>query len=295
MQSNNNNKTSVQTVKTLNIENVAITSLRTDKVTKRLSAAIIDQLTRSALYIQTTNLIAPFGVSAYDGGNGKGIQEESKSWSLVLKAAGGPNENIEEITFLMNFLKALDEKAIDYAMTNSFAIFKKKYDSSQRGVVTDLLYNRCVKPSVSSDGTVYPDKITLKVMKNENMLPDVLVFKNSPDPLEITGWDMLQSLVPKGTPIQAIVQPRLYFVNGKMGINFRVLQIKLPNFEKVGRPVSYAFSEPPSSSTGENNTTKVAIFEDSKNSKESKNSKKNTSEDAYDSENSEVEVEVEEN
>ena len=285
MQSNTNNKTSVQTIKSLNIDNVTLTNLKVDKITKRLSAGIIDQITRSSLYIQTTDLIAPFGVSAYDGGNGKSTQEESKTWSLVLKAAGGQNENIDEINILIKFLKALDEKAIDYAMNNSYAIFKKKYESSQRAVVTDLLYNRCVKPSVSSDGTVYPDKITLKIMKNDQMLPDVLVFKNSPEPLEINSWEMLQSLIPKGTPIKAIIQPKAYFVNGKMGINFRVLQIKLPNFEKVGRPVTYAFSEAPTL-----NDDNVKAYVEENNNNKTKPAASSV-DNIFDSEDSEVEVE----
>lgn len=281
------NKTSVKTIKSLNIDKITLTNLKTDKLTKRLSAGIMDEDTRSSLYIQTPDLVAPFGVSSYDGGNGKSSQEDSKTWSLVLKASGGQNENIEEINILIKFLKDLDEKAIDYAMNNSYSIFKKKYESSQRAVVTDLLYNRCVKPSISSDGTVYPDKITLKIMKNDKMLPDVLVFKNSAEPLEISSWEMLQSLVPKGTPLKAIIQPKAYFVNGKMGINFRVLQIKLPNFEKIGRPVMYAFSEAPTLNDNNNNN----VYDSTKENNTTKPSAAIVDNNNFDSEDSEVEVE----
>lgn len=237
---------SVLTAKSLDIETTLITNPKLNK-SKQLSAGIINSKTRSAVYIETPYLINPFGISSYDGG--KTISEDQRTYSLSLKAAGGQNENAEEIQALFNYLKALDEKAIDYGLLHSQQIFKKKYEESQRSILVDLLYNRCVKPSVSTDGTVYPDKITLKVMKNEQMLPDVLVFKDSPTPLEISSWDALQNAIPKGTAIKVIMQPRLYFVNGKMGINFRVLQVKLPNFEKVGRPVTYAFSETPSEST----------------------------------------------
>jgi hypothetical protein len=50
-------------------------------------------------------------------------------------------------------------------------------------------------------------------------------------------------MVPKGMAIKAILQPRFYFVNGKAGINFRLMQLKLPNVERVGKPTVYAFSE----------------------------------------------------
>ena len=239
---------SVLTAKSLDIETTVITNPKLNK-NKQLSAGIINSKTKSAVYIETPYLINPFGISSFDGG--KAISDDQRTYSLSLKASGGQNENLEEIQMLFNYLKELDEKAIDYGLMHSQQIFKKKYEESQRSILVDLLYNRCVKPSVGQDGTVYPDKITLKVMKDQQNLlkPDVLVFKDSPTPLEIENWDELNKIVLKGTPIKAIMQPRLYFVNGKMGINFRVLQIKLPNFEKVGRPITYAFSETPVEST----------------------------------------------
>jgi hypothetical protein len=286
---------SVLTAKSLDIETTLITNPKLNK-SKQLSAGIINSKTRSAVYIETPYLINPFGISSYDGG--KTITEEQRTYSLSLKAAGGQNENLEEIQALFNYLKELDEKAIDYGLEHSQQIFKKKYEESQRSILVDLLYNRCVKPSVSTDGTVYPDKITLKVMKNEQMKPDVLVFKDSPTPLEINSWDDLQNIVPKGTAIKAIMQPRLYFVNGKMGINFRVLQIKLPNFEKVGRPITYAFSEIPSETIVPTEQVKALSLTDSK--KETDPTKTTDSEEEVDDEEEEEddedsEVEVEEN
>ena len=141
------------------------------------------------------------------------------------------------------YFKDLDEKTIDYLIANSKTLFKKEYTESQRQIVVDLLYNRCIKPSTGPDGTVYPDKITLKIMKNEAGLPDLLVFKDSPQPMQLNSWEDLQSMVPKGMAIKAILQPRFYFVNGKAGINFRLMQLKLPNVERVGKPTIYAFSD----------------------------------------------------
>jgi len=238
---------SVLTSKSLNIETTVITNPKINVKTKQLTAGIINVETKSALYIETPYLINPFGVSSYDGG--KTTSDDQKTYSLSLKADGGSQyDNKEEIEYLFNFLKELDTKAIDYAIVNSLQIFKKKYsadDEKHRDLITTALYNSCVKPSIGSDGKVYPDKITLKIMKNEQMLPEVMVFKDSPTPLEINSWESLQNIVPKGTALKAIIQPKIYFVNGKMGVNFRVLQIKLPNIEKIGRPVTYAFSEKP--------------------------------------------------
>jgi hypothetical protein len=270
---------SVLTAKCLDIETVVITVPKLNK-NKQLSAGIINSKTKSAVYIETPYLINPFGVTSYDGG--KAIADDQRTYSLSVKAAGGQNENTDDIKTLFDFLKALDEKVIDYCQVNSQQIFKKKYEVGQRSILADLLFNRGVKPSVAQDGTVYPDKITLKIMKNEQLLPDVLVFKDSEKPLDFSGWDSLQNIIPKGVAIKVIMQPKIYFVNGKAGINFRVLQVKLPNFERVGRPVTYAFSEPPQ--------TEVPISEPIKVVSENKTS--NVEDSDEDAEDSEVEVDA---
>jgi len=214
---------------------------------KQLTAAILNELTKSALYIETDYLIAPFGLSSYD--KVKGVQDTTNSsWSIALKAHGGSIGNRETIAKLFEFLKnEIDAKAVDYGIKFSKDIFKKEYTEAQRSIVSDALYNSAVKASTAVDenGVPYPDKIMLKVMRTEKGGPDLLVFKNGPEPISVSSWEELQELIPKGTPIKSIIQPRLYFVSGKYGVNFRVLQIKLPNIEKVGKPLTYAFSEPP--------------------------------------------------
>ena len=233
---------SVLNVKNLNIETTIITNPKLNK-NKQLSAGIINEATKSAIYIETPYLINPFSISAYDGG--KIIPEEQKSYSLVLKAHGGPSENADDIQAFFNYLKQLDDKAIDYGILHSQTFFKKKYTLEQKDIVVDLLYNKCVRPSIGPDGKVYPEKITLKVSKTVDLLPDILIFKDSIEPLEIKSWEQLQNIIPKGLAVKAIIQPRLYFVNSKFGINFRVLQVKLPNYEKISKPIAYAFSDIP--------------------------------------------------
>lgn len=232
---------------------------------KQLTAAILNELTKSALYIETDYLIAPFGLSSYD--KVKGVQDTANSsWSIALKAHGGSIGNRETIAKLFEFLKTeIDAKAVDYGIKFSKDIFKKEYTEAQRSIVSDALYNSAVKASTAMDenGVPYPDKIMLKVMRTEKGGPDLLVFKNGPEPISVSTWEELQELIPKGTPIKSIIQPRLYFVSGKYGVNFRVLQIKLPNIEKVGKPLSYAFSEPPqenvlTTATKEASTTETA-------------------------------------
>jgi hypothetical protein len=239
---------SILTAKSLDIETIVLTTPKLNK-NKQLSAGIINTKTKSAVYIETPYLINPFGISSFDGG--KTISDEQRTYSLSVKASGGQNGNPEEVALFFSFLKALDEKTIDFCQVNSQVIFKKKYEPSQREILSEMGFRRGVISGIAKDGTVYEDRIKLKIMKNEQLLPDVLVFKDSINPLDISGWESLQNIVPKGLPVKVIMQPKFYFVNGKAGINYRALQIKLPNFEKVSRPVTYAFSEPPKNEDSE--------------------------------------------
>jgi hypothetical protein len=221
---------------------------------KQLTAAILNENTKSALYIETDYLIAPFGLSSFEKTKGV-VDPTSCSWSIALKAHGGSIGNMESITTLFEFLKTeIDEKAIDYGIQHSMTIFKKNYTADNREMIKDAFYSACVKAgTLSEDGTPYPDKIMPKVMRTEKGGPDLLVFKDSSEPINISSWEELQEIIPKGSPVRAIIQPRLYFINNKYGVNFKVLQIKLPNIQKVGRPITYAFSEPtaPAADTSE--------------------------------------------
>ena len=231
--------------KELDIEQTVFTVPKINKNTKQLGATIKNAKTNSTLLIETPYCIAPFGATAYDGG-AKGLADDAKSWSITIKAQGYQQEpeNQEQINKFFEFAKAVDEKAIDYGIANSQMIFSKKYDESQRNIVADALFTRCIKPSGTdpNTGNPWPDKITLKVMKKD-LLPDVLIFKDSPEPVTLDSWDTLKNTITKGCSMKAIVEFRLYFLNKKFGINVRVLQVKLMTIDRPGRPTGYAFSE----------------------------------------------------
>jgi hypothetical protein len=256
----------ILSAKELDIEQTVFSIPKINKNTKQLGAIIKNAKTNSSLLIETPYCIAPFGASAYDGG-AKGLADEAKSWSITIKAQGyqqQDSENQELITKFFEFTKAMDEKAIDYGITNSQAIFSKKYDENQRSIVADALYTRLIKPSGTdpTTGNPWPDKITLKVMKKDQ-LPDVMIFKDSPEPVNLDSWETLKNTITKGSSMKAIIEFRLYFLNKKFGINIRVLQIKLMSIDRPGRPVGYAFSETlPTIKNEENIVQKNDVKED---------------------------------
>jgi hypothetical protein len=256
----------ILSAKELDIEQTVFSIPKINKNTKQLGAIIKNAKTNSTLLIETPYCIAPFGASAYDGG-AKGLADDAKSWSITIKAQGyqqQDSENQELITKFFEFAKAMDEKAIDYGINNSQAIFSKKYDESQRSIVADALYTRLIKPSGTdpTTGNPWPDKITLKVMKKDQ-LPDVMIFKDSPEPVNLDSWETLKNIITKGSSMKAIIEFRLYFLNKKFGINIRVLQIKLMSIDRPGRPIGYAFSESlPTIKNEENIVQKNDVKED---------------------------------
>ena len=231
----------VVTAKNFTIENVVLTVPKLN-TNKNLTAAIINGSTKSGLYIETPYCISPFGVSAYDPNNS--ADETKKSYTLSLKATAGSNDEQANVEAFFNILRALDEMMIDWGVQHSQLIFKKTYTSAQRGIV-EALYKRCVKASTGKDGTVYPDRIDLKVMKKEDNSPDVNLFKDSPNAILLASFAELEGHIPKGSTVKAIIQPRIYFMPGSFGMNIKVIQIKVPNgIQRPGKPLTYAFSDP---------------------------------------------------
>ena len=151
---------------------------------------------------------------------------------------------------LFESLKKVNSMAVDYVMENSKLIMKKELNDSQR-IIAETQFNACV--SQDKNGT---DQIKLKIQKNlDDNYPEVLIFKSSPDKIDLTkdgslspeeSWDYLSSLIPRNVSFKAIIQPRIYFINGKTGINFRLFQLLVPNVLRTSRPDTvFGFSSPP--------------------------------------------------
>lgn len=244
----------------LNIEDVIITDPKINPKTKGLSAAILNKQTKKGFGIETPNLKAPFGVSAYDPSDG--ADETKISYSIPLSVEYKPTDaasddesvEIKGQRQLIDFLKGMDELMIPYGIKHSQMIFKKTYADTpaNRGIV-EALYTKAIKDNIGKDGTQYSDRINIKLQRNmAGTGPDdkVLFFKESSTPLVIENWKSLTETIPKGCTVKAIIQPQIFFVAGKFGLKVKLIQMKLPNVQRVGRPITYAFSEPPADEAG---------------------------------------------
>lgn len=219
-------------------EMVRFTEPKVNKKNK-LIAAILNNETGSPMYIETAAMNGPYGLSVYEG-----------NYSVVLKDETSDPDSVDANKNLFESFKKVNSMAVDYVMENSKIIMKKELNESQR-IIAETQFNACV--SQDKNGT---DQLKLKVQKNlDDNYPEVLIFKSSPDKIDLTkdgslspeeSWDYLSSLIPRNVSLKAIIQPRIYFINGKTGINFRLFQLLVPNVLRTSRPDTvFGFSTPP--------------------------------------------------
>ena len=264
------------------IQKLTITKPKQDKKTKRLISAIL--YNGNPAYFETPEIRAPFGLSKYEKGT-----SGTYDYSLPLKAVGGPGESQELVENFFQQLAEIDNYMINYGVTYSKEIFGKVYNEQQKGIV-EALFSRGVKTGQDNDGNNYPPKISPKIAKAyESERPDLLIFRQSATPVDLDDWDKLGEVLVAGLPVRAIIQPKAWFIAGKFGITYRILQLKLPDEKKaLGRPTSYAFSVAPTETDGPSESSEDKNISDVKESIELK--KENTE---Y-VENSDVEEEEEE-
>ena len=242
----------------LDINNVDITEPKPNKETKQ-------QLQSSVNYTFDANYHSKFRVETPCLDTFKPSSFEGTNYSLTLRCSG---PNLNDINNFFDFNREIDSLGINHCVKYSSAIFKGKKVTAE---MSDMFYNKLVKPSAGKDGTVYPDRVSIKIKMNNDNVPDVLVYKSSTTPVEFSSIDEFIGLFENNVPITCIIEYYMYFVNGKAGINGRVLQIKMSSAEdKIGRrPTSYAFSEEPVTSNITSNSN--VVNEDVTNDSEDEN------------------------
>jgi hypothetical protein len=253
----------------------------------KVQGSLLHKDIKKSFYIETPYLIIPFSASTYNPSGTVPIQDQN--WSLSVKASPGNGDSQENVDKFFNIFRILEQRVIDWALENSLLVFGKTYKPEQRTIVEALLEKKkLIKSSVDKEGNSYPDRIDFKFSKDDNNKPDVLIFRDSSVPLEVNSFAEIVELIPKGSAIKAIIHPTLYIMPGGCGIRLRIVQIKLANnAQKLGKPITYAFSDP----VVETNKVELTDDEKNKNTVQSINdSNLELSNDAYDSE---VEVDEE--
>ena len=243
----------------LNIDIIEFTEIKPNKV-KKPSAYIVKKDDKKTFLVEgpKKGLVVPFGLSAYDPNKDSATSDPSKiNYSIPVRFDFKPDDepteeesdDIKSQRQFWNFIKGLDEMAINYIIDHSQEILKKKFASRDAAyAVASTMYAPLVKNSPGKDGTIYPDRINIKLNGNEdNSGPnsDYLFFKDTAKPLEISTWSELSELIPKGSRVNMILQPRIVLMPGKFFLKLHLMQMKVPNVQRTARITGYAFSDAP--------------------------------------------------
>ncbi len=170
------------------------------------------------MILETPYLKNPFGLTSYQKGNKLGH-------SITLMSCGTYTDSQEVITKFFNELKKIDEIMIKFGEKYSELLFGEIMNEDE----IKQIYDYGVRGKLDSKGIPYPDKISPRIVENNNNTPKIIVFKNSKTPLNIETWNDLQNNIEKGTSLRGIIQPKIYFLKDKFGIYYEYHQIKLPS------------------------------------------------------------------
>lgn len=198
--------------------------------------------------LETPALKVPFGVNRF-GEKPDGSIDASKAlgaYSMNMSAV--PKDNTEERQAIVkNFfdnLEAMDTRLLEYGVEHSKAIFGKVHNNKE---VVEALFTPTIKRSEDKEGNAFPHRIAPKVPSDydDDTKPSVKVFQESQQDLNVDGFTFteLKEIVGKGTFVAAILQPRLWFISGKFGITWKVVQMKVHERKTFGKPTQYAFSD----------------------------------------------------
>lgn len=175
-------------------------------------------------YWESPWIRAPFGVNAFEAKEG-----ESSNYSLNVSGRAVDPKDQELVDHWFEQWMKVDKKFTDYLVENSKTTLGKQYKPAQREVV-EALQSRMVKHGDEDEnGVPYPPRIAPKIgkdMENQDK-PAVAVYLDSEDDQDVGSFEELKNLVPKGSRVRLIIQPKLWFISGKAGISCRVVQIQV--------------------------------------------------------------------
>ena len=201
----------------------------------------------SLLTFKTPYMIVPFEPSSYS--KSKGSTDNLNDWTIDVKAVcydalnlskmkdkNGNSvtydfeNNKEQITKLFSIFREIREKAIDFLVDNCEKIWKKKV---KREIIDEAYMSKIIKESDKKDanGNLYPDRITCKIMKGKENVPEIAVEDYERNLIKIDTWEDIETklipLVPKGTPAKLIIQVRASIVNSKFFITLKLCAIQI--------------------------------------------------------------------
>ncbi len=178
-------------------------------------------------------------------------------------------ESEEVVNNYFKFLKALDDKMIDWLTENSLTVMKETYTKEDRKQVAGFYKKyRIVKENKDKKtGELYPDsyKVGFQTMgdekKGETVTPVISLLKGKSQ-VEISTFEELCEHVPKNSAVRMVIQPRIYILTDIAGIKFTARFMKVPEVKKMEMPTTFKFSDDSDETTNATQVAEVAEGEE---------------------------------
>lgn len=172
---------------------------------------------RAPFFLQTPTMPAPFGLSSWDGGDGK----SAVKYSLDLSFKG--MDASPSVKAFYGVLEKLDRTLLDHGFANQANWFKgKRYGSRE---IVEALYTPLIKfardKTTGEKTDAYPPTFKASVpFRDGDFACDV--FDATRKPVRLSDIDT------KGSAVTAIIQcTGVWFAGGKFGVSWKIAQMKV--------------------------------------------------------------------
>ena len=193
--------------------------------------------------ILTGSFLIPYGISEYE--NNPGVFDQS----IVIMNRTNEDESIEANNKFFNYAKQLNETCLDYAEEYKEILFKEGKDEDfNRDDIESGYFNPCVSQSKNDE-----DQIKLRINKDKEGIPQFICyeyddFNDESTKTEVNWSEMsdisndIKNIIRGGIHVRAILQPRIYFINNKVGINFRLIELHVNKKSNIRQDFNNVFS-----------------------------------------------------
>ena len=232
-----NTNTEVIKIDELSKDIIIITEPKQNPKTNNNMAAILNATNKKPLLIEFAPTSVIYGINDYQG---------NKKFSITIKNLTNMNESKESVQKLFDTCEELNEMCVQYILDNKKTILKPKEASK---LTPDLAESPAFFGPCMTKDSRDEDQIKLNIMNDyDSDKPNlfVVVEKTNDDgkgnmttTKESLNWDdyedpwkKLKEVIRPGMHIQGVIQPRIYFVNSKVGINFKLHALKVTKSSK---------------------------------------------------------------
>lgn len=215
-----------------NVSKCSLSAAKASTAIAGFKSAYLNYGDGSSLTFQTPSLPSPFGLSVFD---------KSTPPKYTVDVALRGYEDNAKVKAFYNALEALDNFMIDQGVKNSKAWFGKE---KSREVIEDSYTSllKWSKDKNTGERKPYPPSLKIKLTKKYGSDDfECKFYTAKSEPITDTP---IEDILVKRSEMTAIIQcTGVYIANGKFGLGFKAVQIRMDKVPSSGIGSSYAFGD----------------------------------------------------